>query len=100
MPDDAIPFGVPSVGAHLTTLNACSSPSAVAPGTEPRQHLEYADYRPRVERFSASQLEAMHERTPRGGTRWHPSSVRNLLQQAQRRGLLGPDTKHQRQTAR
>jgi DNA invertase Pin-like site-specific DNA recombinase len=48
----------------------------------------------------AAQLEAMHERTPRGGTRWHPSSVRNLLQQAQRRGLLGPDTKHQRQTAR
>jgi hypothetical protein len=38
----------------------------------------------------ASQLEAMHERTPRGGTRWHPSSVRNLLRQAQRRGLLGP----------
>ena len=48
----------------------------------------------------AAQLEAMHERTPRGGTRWHPSSVRNLLQQAQRRGLLGPDTKHQQQTAR
>jgi DNA invertase Pin-like site-specific DNA recombinase len=48
----------------------------------------------------AAQLEAMHERTPRGGTRWHPSSVRNLLQQAQRRGLLGPDTKHQRQTVR
>jgi len=32
MPDDAIPFGVPSVGAHLTTLNACSSPSAAVPG--------------------------------------------------------------------
>jgi DNA invertase Pin-like site-specific DNA recombinase len=48
----------------------------------------------------AAQLEAMHERTPRGGTRWHPSSVRNLLQQAQRRGLLGPDAQHQRQTAR
>jgi DNA invertase Pin-like site-specific DNA recombinase len=27
----------------------------------------------------AAQLEAMHERTPRGGTRWHPSSVRSLL---------------------
>ena len=37
----------------------------------------------------ATQLEAMHERTPRGGTRWHPSSVRHLLQQAERRGLLG-----------
>ena len=37
----------------------------------------------------ATQLEAMRERTPRGGTRWHPSSVRNLLQRAERRGLLG-----------
>lgn len=27
----------------------------------------------------ATQLEAMHERTPRGGTRWHASSVKNLL---------------------
>src|ERR1700752_1707734 len=34
----------------------------------------------------AAQLEAMHERTPRGGTRWHPSSVRYLLGRA---GLLG-----------
>ena len=36
----------------------------------------------------AAQLEAMRERTPRGGTRWHPSSVRNLLLQAERLGLL------------
>ena len=36
----------------------------------------------------AAQLEAMRERTPRGGTRWHPSSVRNLLQRAERLGLL------------
>jgi DNA invertase Pin-like site-specific DNA recombinase len=35
----------------------------------------------------ATQLEAMHERTPRGGTRWHPSSVKHLLDQATRRGL-------------
>jgi hypothetical protein len=34
----------------------------------------------------ATQLETMHERTPRGGTRWHPSSVRNLLVQAERQG--------------
>ncbi len=27
----------------------------------------------------AAQLEVMRERTPRGGTRWHPSSVKNLL---------------------
>jgi DNA invertase Pin-like site-specific DNA recombinase len=39
----------------------------------------------------AAQLEAMRERTPRGGTRWHASSVRNLLAQAQRRGLAGRD---------
>ena len=30
----------------------------------------------------AAQLEAMHERTPRGGTRWHASSVRHLLLRA------------------
>ena len=38
---------------------------------------------------TASQLEAMRERTPRGGTRWHASSVRHLLQRAERLGLLG-----------
>ena len=36
----------------------------------------------------AAQLEAMRERTPRGGTRWHPSSVKHLLSQAGRRGLV------------
>ena len=36
----------------------------------------------------AAQLEAMHERTPRGGSRWHPSSVKNLLTRAKRLGLL------------
>jgi hypothetical protein len=36
----------------------------------------------------AAQLEAMRERTSRGGTRWHPSSLRNLLLQAERRGLV------------
>ena len=35
----------------------------------------------------AAQLEAMRERTPRGGTRWHPSSVRHLLAHAARLGL-------------
>ena len=40
----------------------------------------------------AAQLEAMRERTPRGGTRWHPSSVRHLLQRAQQLGLL--DSQH------
>ena len=37
----------------------------------------------------AAQLEAMKERTPRGGTRWHPSSVRHLLGKAEKSGLLG-----------
>jgi DNA invertase Pin-like site-specific DNA recombinase len=37
----------------------------------------------------ASQLEGMRERTPRGGTRWHASSVRHLLHRAERLGLLG-----------
>jgi hypothetical protein len=35
----------------------------------------------------AAQLEAMRERTPRGGTRWHPSSVKHLLTRAERVGL-------------
>ena len=33
-------------------------------------------------------LEAMRERTPRGRTKWQPSSVRTLLERAARRGLL------------
>ena len=37
----------------------------------------------------AAQLEAMRERTPRGGTRWHPSSVKHLLERAEERGLDG-----------
>jgi DNA invertase Pin-like site-specific DNA recombinase len=37
----------------------------------------------------AAQLEAMRERTPRGGTRWHPSSVRHLLTRAEHLGLAG-----------
>ena len=32
----------------------------------------------------ATQLEAMRERTLRGGTRWHPSSVKQLLARAVR----------------
>jgi DNA invertase Pin-like site-specific DNA recombinase len=35
----------------------------------------------------AAQLEAMRERTTRGGTRWHPSSVRHMLAHAARLGL-------------
>ena len=37
----------------------------------------------------AAQLETMRERTLRGGTRWHPSSVKHLLDKAERRGLAG-----------
>jgi DNA invertase Pin-like site-specific DNA recombinase len=37
----------------------------------------------------AAQLEVMRERTPRGGTRWHPSSVKHLLTRAERLGLAG-----------
>jgi len=36
----------------------------------------------------AAQLERLHERTPRGGSKWSPSSVKNLLDRAQRTGLL------------
>lgn len=37
----------------------------------------------------ARMLERQHVRTPHGGTRWHPSSVRNLLERARQQGLLG-----------
>ena len=37
-----------------------------------------------------SQLEAMYERTPRGGNRWAPSSVKNLLDRARKLGLVTP----------
>ncbi len=37
----------------------------------------------------AAQLESMRERTSRGGTRWHPSSVKHLLARAERLGLAG-----------
>jgi len=37
----------------------------------------------------AAQLEAMQERTPRGGTRWHRSSVKHLLERSERLGLTG-----------
>ncbi len=40
----------------------------------------------------ASQLEQLHERTPRGGTKWSPSSVKNLLDRAKRSGLLPSKT--------
>jgi DNA invertase Pin-like site-specific DNA recombinase len=40
----------------------------------------------------AAQLEAMRERTPRGGTRWHPSSVKHLLDQSVRLRLSGSTT--------
>ena len=36
----------------------------------------------------AGRLEAMRERTPRGRTKWQPSSVRMLLERAKARGLL------------
>lgn len=34
------------------------------------------------------QLERLHERTPRGGSKWSPSSIKNLLDRARRSGLL------------
>jgi hypothetical protein len=37
----------------------------------------------------AAQLETMRERTPRGGTRRHPSSVKHLLARAEHLGLTG-----------
>ncbi|MBG0808210.1 recombinase family protein [Methylosinus sp. H3A] len=39
-----------------------------------------------------AQLEAMYERTPRGGTRWAPSSVKSLLDRAEKLRLLDAET--------
>lgn len=36
----------------------------------------------------AGQLERLHERTPRGGSKWSPSSVKNLIDRATRSGLI------------
>jgi hypothetical protein len=41
-----------------------------------------------------AQLETMRERTPRGGTRWHPSSVKHLLVRAERLGLTRSASAH------
>jgi DNA invertase Pin-like site-specific DNA recombinase len=40
----------------------------------------------------AGQLERLHERTPRGGSKWSPSSVKNLLDRARRSKLLDVPT--------
>lgn len=40
----------------------------------------------------AAQLERMRERTPRGGRQWAASSVKSLLDQARRLGLVVPQT--------
>lgn len=37
----------------------------------------------------AGQLERLHERTPRGGSKWSPSSVKNLLDRARKAMLVG-----------
>lgn len=39
----------------------------------------------------ATQLERLHERTPRGGSKWSPSSVKNLIDRARRSGLIAGD---------
>jgi DNA invertase Pin-like site-specific DNA recombinase len=41
----------------------------------------------------AAQLERMRERTPRGGRQWAASSVKSLLDQARRLGLVVPQAK-------
>ena len=44
----------------------------------------------------ANQLERLHERTPRGGAKWSPSSVKNQLDRAPRTGLV--DRPQERET--
>lgn len=44
----------------------------------------------------ASRLEATRERTPRGNGKWYPSTVRMLLQRADRMGIVGGASEGQR----
>lgn len=46
----------------------------------------------------ASQLERLHQRTPRSGSKWSPSSVKNLLDRARRTHLLDTETARARLT--
>jgi hypothetical protein len=39
----------------------------------------------------AKALEDMHQRTPRGGSRWSRSSGKNLLDRAREQGYTGSD---------
>lgn len=48
----------------------------------------HASNRDLTQREIASQIERLHERTPRGDTKWSPSSVKNLFGQARRSGLI------------
>ena len=41
----------------------------------------------------ANRLERLHERTPRGGTEWSPSSVKNLLDRAKKVGLADRESR-------
>lgn len=45
---------------------------------------------------TASRLDAMRERTPRGNGKWYPSTVRMLLQRANRMGMVGGASEGQR----
>jgi hypothetical protein len=61
-------FQIGTFGTHITTRpNALPNPTLQAIGTA---------------------LEQMRERTPRGGIRWAPSSVKHLLDKAKAAGLV------------
>jgi DNA invertase Pin-like site-specific DNA recombinase len=47
----------------------------------------------------ANRLEAMRERTPRGRSRWQPSSVRMLVERAKKQGMLRHGSRLQRDEA-
>ena len=52
--------------------------------------VDLATTDPETARDIAAQLERMRERTPRGGTKWNASSVKQQLDQARRAGLTLP----------
>ena len=76
--------GFPCPMKCLAAPDAAKPTTACLPSSPPSK----ARTQTSLFRQSATGLESMRERTPRGRTSWQPSSVRMLLERAERLGLL------------
>jgi predicted site-specific integrase-resolvase len=95
-----MPSKLPKAAAPSGRLIGYARVSTEEQGTDPQldelltagcatvleEHASGAD---RSRPVLARLLHEIRERTPRGGTRWHPSSVKHLLTRAERLGLAG-----------